>query len=410
MRRPTHRKSFTYLASRVVHAIRGANLTKKARLSTVNCLDRSLASVGAEHTRLEQLGLTEVQNFVGWLRGRGASYRTIHNHLSNLRVLLRGVGRDQFVYQQLSSASLGLKPGSRIGTHEPIPHDRYHEALTAAQSLDAGLAAALRLCRHLGLRGQEAVMAADDLPRWLTAIEVGGDVVISRGTKGRRLRTVPVSQLPDRAAARHAIMQAIAVTRDRKGVLIASPSGLKGAVSRYTRLCTTIGLVGKFSPHSLRYRYAGDLYWLLRSQGYDRNAACRIVSQHLGHGDGMERTRWTRMVYLRHALSQEDEQLRAKNDVAGENMPQLCSTACPPKSPPCPEPQTRSPVAAVQEQLQCPVDQRSVDSAESAKPRSIQWDADERPEVATQSLRELPAKVDMDGRQRAVRIRPAKSP
>ena len=80
-------------------------------------------------------------------------------------------------------------------------------------------------------------------------------------------------------------------------LMVGKKSGLKSARLKYHRIAPAMGLAGKFSPHSLRYRFACDKLEEARDQGVSRSEAMVLVSKWLGHGSG--RGRWVAMVYGR---------------------------------------------------------------------------------------------------------------
>ncbi len=71
--------------------------------------------------------------------------------------------------------------------------------------------------------------------------------------------------------------------------------GLKAARSLYRRLARTVGLVGVYAPHSLRYAYAVDKIKELNADGYSRQEALAMTAGLLGHG--ASRARYVMQVY-----------------------------------------------------------------------------------------------------------------
>lgn len=73
--------------------------------------------------------------------------------------------------------------------------------------------------------------------------------------------------------------------------------GLKSARQKMQTLARKCGLVGQYSPHSLRYRYAVDKLSELRDAGVTAVEAFALCARFLGHGPS--RGRYVRMVYGR---------------------------------------------------------------------------------------------------------------
>jgi hypothetical protein len=96
-----------------------------------------------------------------------------------------------------------------------------------------------------------------------------------------------------------AITKALTFAVENGGFLIAGKpgTGLKGARAMYHRLAAKFGLIGSYSPHSLRYRYCVDKLLELCAAGVPRSEALAFASACLGHG--ASRTRFVSSVYGR---------------------------------------------------------------------------------------------------------------
>jgi Integrase len=229
------------------------------------------------------------------------SNSTLHNYLGSIRRALSALQVDPDALG-ITAQAVGLAPKSRIGKKLPITDERFHAALAKAYAMGhPGIAIALKLERYLGHRGQEAIMSTTELKRFALECQslLSGQlpaVTISAGTKGGRVRQVAVI-----AAYATETMHTIAETLhyvSLHGHLIkgAAPS-LKSARSAYHQFARKIGLIGAWSPHSLRYRYCVDKLVELNALGVPRSEALRVCAEYLGHGPS--RGRFVTMVYGR---------------------------------------------------------------------------------------------------------------
>jgi len=165
-----------------------------------------------------------------------------------------------------------------------------------------GFAIALRLERFLGLRGQEALMSVDVLKilhGGTGASQPGPDAEfkIVAGTKGGRPRVIRAVQRFAREAM-VAIAEAVAFAAANGNFLIHGPKAdLKSARAYYHRLAREVGLVGVYSPHSLRYAYSVDKIVEMRDAGFSRQEALQATAALLGHGPS--RARYVTQVYGR---------------------------------------------------------------------------------------------------------------
>lgn len=278
----------------------GAHLTIESRSAGMNTFAAHLKEQGYTISSAHQIKLKHVTSYIDYCRKSGDSPRTIQNKVTHLRTTLREAGREQFVREQLSSKQLGLEKSCRDGTKYAMSDRMYEDAVAVAMARDKGVAAGLMLGRELGLRGQEVVMSGPHLNSWRAALEgrTPLPVIISSGTKGGRIRELPVSLIPDKQAALEAVKFAQAVAAERGGKLIDKPT-LEQAVDRWDNETRAIGLVGKNSPHALRYAFAVEAIQGLQAKGLTEKQAYALTSCLLGHGEG--RGRWVRQVYSRTA-------------------------------------------------------------------------------------------------------------
>lgn len=242
---------------------------------------------------VDQITSRHIEAYIQHRLDEGISQRTLLNEMSAIRSVLKKAGRSKlWESERLSNASLGLSGASRIGNKEPISEARFREFHHMALGRDKGVAAALELSFCLGLRAEEAVQSNKSLATWVKQIEAGRDrVTIIFGTKGARPRE---TTLVDRDRTLQAVKTALGVSKENGGKLIDRPD-LKSAMDRFHNEVRAIGMVGKESLHSLRYRYAHDALAYYREQGYSEKEARALVSCDLGHGDG--RGRYVASVY-----------------------------------------------------------------------------------------------------------------
>lgn len=276
----------------------GSHLTSEARENTLRKFAEHIWNSGFQILRIEHIKLKHIQHFIDSMKSRDLSPRSIQNAVSHVRQALEISGRMQFVREHLSSRQLDLAQGSRHGTKRAIGDAEYRAAHAAAAGKDAGVAAALELCRHLGLRSAEAVRSGPCLRDWEKALEKGdsGRAIVAHGTKGGRVRDLPVSLIPDRVAALVAVRNAIAVSEKQAGQVVAGDT-LKNALDRFHNVSRSAGLVGESAPHSLRYAFACDAIDHLKNMGSSHKNALAVTSELLGHGD--QRGRWVEQVYSR---------------------------------------------------------------------------------------------------------------
>ena len=165
--------------------------------------------------------------------------------------------------------------------------------MQSARQYDQGLACALQLARLLGLRSQEAVQCASSLNTWKKQLEQNqSTLTIVFGTKGRPRET----RILNRNAVQQAVNDALLIAKTRNGKLIDKPD-LKTAMNFWRTHTTRLGLIGNYSPHSLRYAWPQDALRYYLSQGFSRSEARAMTSMDLGHGDG--RGRYVERVYTR---------------------------------------------------------------------------------------------------------------
>ncbi len=254
---------------------------------------------------MSDIGRVDAAWLAAWvthLKGSGVGTATINNKVSSVRALAKTRGQDLEKTGLNDSAALGLVKRCPKGTKEPITDEKYLEVLQQALAIDeVGFAHMIRLERYLGLRGLEALMSTSALTIFAKQAKAlmgrqPEDIHISDGTKGgRSRRSAVIEKYAQETFA--AIAAALGFARNNDGFLLEGPpgTGLAGARRRYHRIATAVGLVGKFAPHSLRYRYCVDKLIELQDAGVPRNEALALASQWLGHSGS--RGRFVILVY-----------------------------------------------------------------------------------------------------------------
>ena len=275
----------------------GARTTKVQRKKICKSFIEWCFANGYPFNSIADATLLMVQAYIKSLKEAGISVATMHNRVASIRRAMKALGNDPDVIG-ITANSVGLEPRDRRGTKEPIPDALLEIAIAKALELDEpGFAIALRLQRLLGHRGLESLMSIGDLEKY--AIEARCQLVdtrisITKGTKGGRPRVTDV--IHARAGETlQTIQEALVYMRTHGFLVEGGKSGLKSARSKYHRLAADVGLVGKYSPHSLRYAFAVEKITELRDQGFNRKETLSLVAKFLGHGES--RNRYVSQVY-----------------------------------------------------------------------------------------------------------------
>jgi integrase len=193
----------------------------------------------------------------------------IQAELSSLRTFATWIGKPGLV----QPAETYVSDPARVARQQAATKDRSWrgqsidaEALIEAIAAhDVWVGAELRLARAFGLRVKEAVMLRPRLAE-LPAGHVGDDtgwtgphLELLRGTKGGRLRYIPI----DTAAKRAALDAAQALVSsdsqhlaDPKRTLVQNLDRLGNVMKKFGVTKRALGV----TPHGLRHEYAGDRY------------------------------------------------------------------------------------------------------------------------------------------------------
>jgi integrase len=239
-----------------------------------------------------------VQIYFQHLQEIRLSVATQHNRLSAIRRAIASLGRDPDVIG-ITAKNIGLESRNRSGTKEPISDEQLQIAVNKAIDMEEhGFAIVLKLQRLLGYRGLESLMSIAELEKFALEASVIArtEIAVKSGTKGGRPRYTQL--IHARASETIGVIQEALIYMRKNGFLVAGgKSGLKTARSKYHFLAAKVGLVGKYSPHSLRYAFAVEKITELRDQGYNRKEALSLVANFLGHG--ASRSRYISSVYGR---------------------------------------------------------------------------------------------------------------
>ncbi|MGH8073981.1 MAG: integrase domain-containing protein [Lysobacter sp.] len=273
----------------------GAHLTKQARLGTLSKLFGHLQGHGFQVSGMDCVREKHIAHYFLTRRSEGVSVRTLQNEAAHIRGAMRAVGRLQAAKSRtISNKALGIEGSSRAGTKTAATDEQYQAAIAKASELDAGLAAALKLQRTLGLRGAESVRCGPSLATWERQLSAGEGAAVIFGTKGGRNR---VSNPAGRALALAAVREAKAVSDSRGGRLMDSPTLLAAMTSYRNAMHRNVTPASGICGHALRYAYAGDRMACYLAEGFSEAEARAKTSIDLGHGDG--RGTYVARVYLR---------------------------------------------------------------------------------------------------------------
>ena len=272
---------------------------------------------------ISDVNVETVQSYFKHLQEIQLSVATQQNRLSAIRRSIQALGKDPNV-TGITAKNIGIESRNRAGTKEPITDALLLNAIFKAETLgEQGLAIVLKLQRLLGYRGLESLMSLPALENF--AIEAktiaSTNIGVRDGTKGGRPRYTQI--IHARAAETYGVIgEALIYMRNHRYLVSGSKAGLKTARSKYHALASQVGLVGKFSPHSLRYAYAVEKITELRDQGYNRQEAMALVAGFLGHG--ASRSRYISMVYGKTVVHTVPvEKRKARIDRAISNLDKL---------------------------------------------------------------------------------------
>lgn len=291
------------------HAVKPKGVSFKTREERANALFRcfrDLRALGYKIQNPQCLGGRHVQALVGdWTaeqprsRERTLSPAMIQSELSHLRTFADWIGKAGLVLPAESYVdSPALVRRRYIAAEDKSWQARGVDPDTLIEQIaahDPWVAAQLRVARAFGLRVKEAVMLQphraakpDEASTPHRYLEV------MRGTKGGRLRVVPIDTEPKRAA-----LDAARKLVGRESGHLGNPArDLKQNLDRLHYVMRKFGVTRRalgITAHGLRHGYAADRYEKLSGTpapvrgGHiaDRDADLRArlgVAEQLGHG------------------------------------------------------------------------------------------------------------------------------
>jgi integrase len=259
-----------------------------------------------QHFRIDprSLGRRHVEHAVNQWKKRGLSAGTIQNYLSILRVFSAWIGKAGLVAP--SDAYFKDDPTLIKRTYRATRDKSWaangvdvDAVIAEVDQEDPRVGAQLRMCDAFGLRVKEALMLRPHM-----AVLIGQSAVVKgetyetylevlRGTKGGRLRHVPIINDRQHAAIQHACTL---VTRPTES--LADPSlKLQQAERRFYKVVGVVGITKKklgVTVHGLRHGFAHRRYQdktgspvpIAGGGSHDRAAdhkARMTISKELGH-------------------------------------------------------------------------------------------------------------------------------
>jgi integrase len=237
-------------------------------------------------------------------RRRPLSPATIHTELSHLRTFTIWIGKpglvlpaESYVPDPARVVRTSVAARDKSWAAREVDPERLIEGIAAH---DPWVGAELRIARAFGLRVKEAVMLQPCLaekPRGQAADPSGAPapyLELIRGTKGGRLRRIPI----DTPAKRAALDAAKALVRSEAQYLADPARTLKQNLDRLHNVMTKFGVTRSalgVTPHGLRHGYAADRYEALTGaaapvrggattdRATDERARLQVAEE-LGHG------------------------------------------------------------------------------------------------------------------------------
>ncbi len=244
------------------------------------------------------------------------STASLHNLLGSLRRAMSALKSDPDGLG-ITAENLGLPSKSRLGTKLPVTDEVFFRAVEIAKADgEFGYAIMLKIERYFGHRAQESLMSSKELHKYAMELAylvrlAGSDLAspdgcvlpqlpVIDGTKtGNPRHTVSIAKYLKESL--ETVAEAMRYLQFHPFLVEGHSKGLKSARQKMQTLARKCGLTGRYSPHSLRYRYAVDKLTEMRDAGVSRAEALELCSQFLGHGPC--RGRYVSMVYGRTIVS-----------------------------------------------------------------------------------------------------------
>lgn len=329
-------------ARRSLHAannfLGGARSTKVQRKRAVYefiefCAMRHTPLMSVKEATLEQVKAfldCKKSHFEGE-KQKGLSTASLHNVLAAIRSSMRALKADPDAVG-INAKNLGVPPRPRHGTKLPVTDEVFFRAVAIAEALgELGYAILLKIERYFGHRGQEALMSAVEVQKYaadltdlirigqLDLAAPGGCVlpelrVLDGAKSGKSRVTAAIAKYARESL--ETMVQALRYLENHSFLVEGRQPGLKSARSKMQALARKCGLVGKYAPHSLRYRYAVDKLEELRDASWSAEDAFKLVTHFLGHGPSRTNA-IIRQVYCQTVVSTFPKK-RKRRDFAGE--------------------------------------------------------------------------------------------
>lgn len=275
----------------------GSFKTVSDRSRIASRLSQRLANLNIQVRDIKHIKTSHIEKYIQSRQSENISSRTLQNEMSAIRSILHTAGRIKLAdphHEQLSNKSLGISGAIRDGTKSPISDENLNMVIRYATKKDEGVALAVQLARHLGLRTEETIQSVKSLKTWQRSLlNDNYRIRIVFGTKGGRPRDTTVIH---REKVISILNKAIAFCEKNNGKLIDKPN-LHSAIDRYRNIIREAGMKGDDAPHSLRYAYSQDAKLFYKQKGFTEKEIFAQVSVDLGHGDG--RGRYVKQVYFK---------------------------------------------------------------------------------------------------------------
>ena len=193
----------------------------------------------------------------------------IQTELSHLRTFTGWIGKpglvlpaESYVADPAQVARRSVATTDRSWTAHAVDAEQVIEAIA---DHDAWVGAQLRLARAFGLRVKETLMIQPRLAECAAGDAMnpsgfsGPHLEVDRGTKGGRVRRVPI----DTPVKRAALEAAKALVRSESQFLANPTRSLVQNLKRLRNVIAKFGVTNRVlgvTPHGLRHEYAGDRY------------------------------------------------------------------------------------------------------------------------------------------------------
>lgn len=260
----------------------GSHLTREARTVTASSFTEFCSAQNIQIADVTQIRTSHIQDYFGWIAGRGLDRRTSANRAAHLREMLRASGKGTMVdLSELSNKALGISGASRSGTNGPLTVEQLvHVRDEALRTCRQRYALALEIQLLLGLRSMEVLRhgTAARLREWIHQVRDTGCVEVCVGTKGGRSRRQAAI---DPSLTAVVLTEALALAVAQGGCLL-TPENLSKAEAAFRNWMHRRGV----KRHAARYWWAEARAAQLIASGRELVDAWRVVSTELGHGMG----------------------------------------------------------------------------------------------------------------------------